>query len=40
MKTKLELKVFLLVAFVSVCNLTFAQDVIKLWNGPAPGSEK
>jgi dienelactone hydrolase len=40
MKTKHLLKVALVLVFVLMGNFIFAQEVIKLWNGPAPGSEK
>jgi dienelactone hydrolase len=39
METKSVLKIIFLFVFALMCNTIFAQDIIKLWDGPAPGSE-
>lgn len=39
MRTKSVLKINFIFVFSLMCNILFAQDVIRLWEGPAPGSE-
>jgi hypothetical protein len=39
MRTKSKLKIIFFFVFALMCNTLSAQDVIRLWDGPAPGSE-
>jgi hypothetical protein len=39
MRTKSVFKIIFIFAFSLMCDIILAQDIIRLWEGPAPGSE-